>query len=87
VLTITLVPYVGLPLYLLFGTRKLAHSRSRASRAPMLVIEHERWRPRADADATWPRQLAAALGQPPVVSYRTCGSTPTAQGAASPCGS
>ena len=28
VLTIALVPYLGLPLYLLFGTRKLAHAGS-----------------------------------------------------------
>src|SRR5471030_3432243 len=30
VLAITLIPYVGLPLYLLFGTRKFVHSGSRA---------------------------------------------------------
>jgi cardiolipin synthase len=67
VLTITLVPYIGLPLYFLFGTRKLAHSRSRSA-GPLLVVARE---PGAgtDADATWPRQLAASLGQPPVVAY------------------
>jgi cardiolipin synthase len=68
VLTITLVPYVGLPLYMLFGTRKLAHSRTRKP-LPMLVVEHDESGGR-DPDAFWPRQLAAALGQPPVVGYR-----------------
>jgi cardiolipin synthase len=68
VLTIALVPYVGLPLYLLFGTRKLAHSRSRVPGATLVIGRDGD--PSADADATWPRQLAAALGQPPVVSYR-----------------
>src|SRR5271169_7244652 len=34
VLTIALIPYVGLPLYLLFGTRKLAHAGSRVSEPP-----------------------------------------------------
>jgi cardiolipin synthase len=58
VLTITLVPYLGLPLYLMFGSRKLAHSGRRAA-APVV----------AGGDVDWPRQLAAALGQPPVARY------------------
>jgi cardiolipin synthase A/B len=61
VLTIALVPYVGLPLYLLFGTRKLVHSGSHPRQPPAAPD-------RAGADA-WPRQLAAAMGQPPVAHY------------------
>lgn len=62
VLAIALIPYVGLPLYLLFGTRKRLHARSLSIRripAPELHLP----------DA-WPRQLAAAMGQPPAESYR-----------------
>lgn len=62
VLTIALVPYVGLPLYLLFGTRKLVHSGNRISGATLA--------PDLDSDDAWPRQLAASMGQPPVASYR-----------------
>lgn len=62
VLTIALIPYVGLPLYVLFGTRKLVRVGSRilgTTRAPSL-----NW------DDAWPRHLAASMGQPPVASYR-----------------
>jgi cardiolipin synthase A/B len=62
VLTIALIPYVGLPLYLLFGTRKLVHSGSR--------IPGTTPAPGPDSDDAWPRQLAASMGQPPVASYR-----------------
>jgi cardiolipin synthase len=62
VLTIALIPYIGLPLYLLFGTRKLAHSGIRKSDA-LITADI------SPAEA-WPRQLAAAMGQPPPVSYR-----------------
>jgi cardiolipin synthase len=63
VLTIALIPYVGLPLYLLFGTRKIVHSGSRilgTTPAPDL-----------DSDEAWPRRLAASMGQPPVASYQS----------------
>jgi cardiolipin synthase A/B len=62
VLTIALIPYVGLPLYLLFGTRKLVHSGSRIHGTT----------PPSDlySDDAWPRQLAASMGQPPVASYQ-----------------
>lgn len=62
VLAIALIPYVGLPLYLLFGSRKRLHARSLSIR-PMPGPEPH------PADA-WPRQLAAAMGQPPAESYR-----------------
>ncbi|MET0963734.1 MAG: phospholipase D-like domain-containing protein [Noviherbaspirillum sp.] len=62
VLAIALVPYVGLPLYLLFGTRKRLHARS-------LTVNRAVTPELNPADA-WPRQLAAAMGQPPVASYR-----------------
>jgi cardiolipin synthase len=62
VLTIALIPYVGLPLYLLFGTRKLVHAGSRISVTARA--------PDPGSDDAWPRRLAAAMGQPPVVSYR-----------------
>ena len=62
VLTIALIPYLGLPLYLLFGTRKLAHSATRIRSATP--------EPELSSDEAWPRQLAASMGQPPVASYR-----------------
>jgi cardiolipin synthase len=62
VLTIALIPYIGLPLFLFFGTRKLTHARSLAAEEPRS--------PRCDTDAAWPRKLAASMGQPPVASYR-----------------
>jgi cardiolipin synthase len=62
VLAIALIPYLGLPLYLLFGSRKRLHARSLSVRpAPRPAIH--------PADA-WPRQLAAAMGQPSVETYR-----------------
>jgi cardiolipin synthase len=56
------IPYVGLPLYLLFGTRKLVRS---GSYPPLTPPD-----PDIAKDAAWPRQLAAAMGQPPVESYQ-----------------
>src|SRR5438477_4155302 len=53
VITLVLVPYVGLQLYLLYGTRKLGRSRTTI--------------PRTDAESSrgaaddWPQRLAAAL--------------------------
>src|SRR5579862_6142767 len=61
VLLMVLLPYVGLPLYLLFGTRKLVHSGNHPPLAP-----HD---PEIRGDDAWARQLAAAMGQPPVVPY------------------
>ena len=62
VLTIALIPYVGLPLYLLFGTRKLAHFGIR--KLDTLITAD------ISPSKAWPRQLAAAMGQPPATSYR-----------------
>jgi cardiolipin synthase len=62
VLTIALIPYVGLPLYLLFGTRKLVRSGSRRQGAAPA--------PEFKPDESWSRQLAASMGQPPVASYQ-----------------
>lgn len=61
VMVMVLLPYVGLPLYLLFGTRKLVHSRNHpplASHAPDMR-----------GDGAWARRLASAMGQPPVAAY------------------
>jgi len=61
VLFILFLPYFGLPLYLLFGNRKLAH----AAIPPVPELPA----PAGATDDAWPRQLAAAMGQPPVASY------------------
>lgn len=61
VLSILFIPYLGLPLYLLFGNRKLAHGES----PPALALPV----PADTTDDAWPRQLAAAMGQPPAASY------------------
>lgn len=61
VLFMLFIPYLGLPLYLLFGNRKLAH----AAISPALALPA----PASATDDAWPRQLAAAMGQPPVASY------------------
>ncbi len=64
VLFILLLPYAALPLYLLFGTRKL--KRSERLRAPAQAIA-----PGAGAGGgAWPAEVAAALGQPPPANYR-----------------
>lgn len=62
VLFMLLLPYAALPLYLLFGTRKLKRNdRSRAHAAAIL--------PGAGGGA-WPAEVAAALGQPLPANYR-----------------
>jgi cardiolipin synthase A/B len=60
VLTIALVPYLGLPLYLMFGTRKVGHA---GSHVPVSA-------PPVKGDGARLRQLAGAMGQPAVASYR-----------------
>jgi cardiolipin synthase len=60
-LSIALLPYIGLPLYLLFGTRKLVHAANRNGASAPAAGE--------GADA-WPRLLAASMGQPPAATYR-----------------
>lgn len=60
VISLALLPYVALPLYLVFGTRKLVRDRS-SLRPPVT---------RADAgDSPWPQRLAAAMRLPPPASY------------------
>ena len=61
VLTIALMPYVGLPLYLMFGTRKLTRFAGHAS---AIVAA-----PAFETDDAWARQLTAAMGLPPAVPY------------------
>ena len=63
VLAIALIPYIGLPLYLMFGSRKRLHARS--------LSVNRAQTPELDPADAWPRQLAAAMGQPPVASYRS----------------
>ena len=58
---IVLIPYVGLPLYLLFGTRKIAQPKSRVINATPA--------PNLKPDDAWPRHVLASMGQPPVASY------------------
>ena len=62
VLFMLLLPYAALPLYLLFGTRKLKRGGGSRAQAPALL-------PGADAGA-WPAEVAAALGQPRPANYR-----------------
>jgi cardiolipin synthase A/B len=62
VLFMLLLPYAALPLYLLFGTRKLVHS-GRSATAGGAV-------PALADESRWPARVAAALGQPPPASYR-----------------
>src|SRR5260370_27428672 len=59
VVTLVLLPYVGLPLYLLFGTRKL--------------VRREYGPPRASTgtEEEWPQRLAAAMDLAPAASYRS----------------
>ncbi|MFI4939604.1 MAG: phosphatidylserine/phosphatidylglycerophosphate/cardiolipin synthase family protein [Burkholderiales bacterium] len=62
VLTIALIPYLGLPLYLLFGMRKLMHTGNRSfHKIPARSLR---------SDDAWPRQLAESMGQPPAAAYR-----------------
>ena len=62
VITLALVPYVGLPLYLIFGTRKLVRPRLGAPRAAAM--------PGPVDDGHWPQDLAAAMNLAPAASYR-----------------
>lgn len=63
VLLILLLPYVGLPLYLLFGTRKL----TRTGR-PSLAAGTAR---PIDDEGSWLVQTAVAVGQPRPTTYRS----------------
>jgi len=59
VITLVLLPYVGLPLYLLFGTRKRVRREYGSPRAT------------AGSEAEWPQRLAAAMDLAPAASYRS----------------
>ena len=59
VLFILLMPYLALPAFLTFGSRKQARPRNR----PLLEA------PRADGDGPWAIQTALALGQPEPAAY------------------
>jgi cardiolipin synthase len=60
VLFMLLLPYLALPAYWIFGTRKVTRPRSVAASLPRLI---------ADLD-NWAVQAAMALGQPAPASYR-----------------
>src|SRR5512140_2095339 len=61
VITLALVPYVGLPLYLMFGTRKLVRPKRRARHgATVAGYEH---------DEIWPQRLASAMSLAPAASF------------------
>ena len=60
VLFILLMPYVALPAFLLFGSRK----RARSGPAPSVRLSAE------DAHASWPVQTILALEQPAPATYR-----------------
>src|SRR5438132_6021899 len=49
VITLALVPYLGLPLYLIFGTRKLGRART--------AIRHTPHDSSSDAEYAWPQRL------------------------------
>jgi cardiolipin synthase len=60
VVTLVLLPYVGLPLYLLFGTRKRVRREYGPPRAAVSGTETQ-----------WPQRLAAAMNLAPAASYRS----------------
>ena len=61
VITLALIPYVGLPLYLIFGTRKLV----RPKRGP----DHAAVERAGEGDHAWPQRLAAAMNLAPAASF------------------
>jgi cardiolipin synthase len=61
VITLALVPYVGIPLYLIFGTRKLVR--------PKRAATHSAAELNAQSDGAWPQRLAAAMSLAPAASF------------------
>jgi len=59
VITLALVPYVGLPLYLIFGTRKLVRPKRAVAHAPSVPGEQD----------AWPQRLAAAMNLAPAATF------------------
>jgi len=62
VISLALLPYVALPLYLVFGTRKLARPKAGAARARSVQG--------AEREEAWPQRLAAAMNLAPAATYR-----------------
>ena len=63
VITLVLVPYVGLPLYLIFGTRKLVRAKAGSPRTAGVT--------QFDVDDAWPQRLAAAMDLQPPASIQS----------------
>ena len=61
VITLVLVPYVALPLYLLFGTRKLLRARGGNRR----IVDA----PELQGEDAWPQRLAAAMDLAPAAPF------------------
>ena len=62
VMMIVLLPEIGVPLYLLFGTRKLPKARRHA---PLPIVEEAP----ADVVPAWVQRLSAAMSLPPARGY------------------
>jgi cardiolipin synthase len=62
VVSLALVPYVALPLYLIFGTRKLVR--------PAAGAPHAAGVPDTDGESGWPQRLAAAMNLAPAATFR-----------------
>ena len=62
VITLALMPYIGLPLYLIFGTRKLVRAKGGIPRT--LGAAGTR------AEDAWPQRLAAAMNLAPAATYQ-----------------
>src|SRR4051812_8591627 len=60
VVSLVLLPYVALPLYFLFGTRKLVHAKVGAAHAVL---------PAGERALPWPQQLAHAMSLAPAASF------------------
>jgi cardiolipin synthase len=61
VITLALVPYVALPAYLIFGTRKLVRPPRTTSQAASVAG--------AESDDEWPQRLAAAMNLAPAAPF------------------
>ena len=64
VISLVLLPYVALPLYLIFNSRKLASLRPKARRHSFTTLDSN-----PDALTTRTQQLAAIMALPPAVTY------------------
>ena len=64
VLSLVLLPYIALPLYLIFGSRKLANQRPEAGRNSLIPCASA-----TDALNVRTQQLASVMALPPAASY------------------